>query len=94
MVRYLLPRGPWPPSLCNSSPLWSALALASWLHPSPQPTILGLAESCLEVVEREIAHLVLQAIQIHGSRLVARWSGDMVMWVYWSRGGSYRPRSR
>ncbi|KAH8626956.1 ENTH-like protein [Alternaria alternata] len=79
MAHCLLPRGPWPPSLCSSSPLRSALALASWLHPSPQHTILGLAESRLEVVEREVAHLILQAIEIHGCRLVACRSGNMVM---------------
>lgn len=33
--------------------------------PNPRRTILGFAKSCLEVVEREIAHLVFQAVEIH-----------------------------
>jgi hypothetical protein len=42
-------------------------------------TILGLAEAGFEVVEREIAHLVFQAVEIHGGRLDVRGWGEGVV---------------
>jgi hypothetical protein len=41
-------------------------------------TILGLAKAGLEVVEREIAHLVFQAVEIHGGRLDVQSWGEGV----------------
>ena len=38
--------------------------MASWLL-FPQPTILGFAEPSFEIIEREVAHLILQTIKIH-----------------------------
>ena len=52
-------------------------AMASWLL-SYGRTILGFAETSLEVVEREIAHLVFQAAQIHGCDCCARCWGLFV----------------
>lgn len=51
--------------------------MASWLL-SDGHTILGFAESGLEVVEREIAHLVFQAAQIHDCGYWARCWGLFV----------------
>lgn len=54
-----------------------ALALASWRSlVSRERTILGFAETGLEVVEREIAHLVLQAAEIHGGGVVSGYLAD------------------
>jgi hypothetical protein len=45
---------------------YGALAVASWhVHSAPR-TILCFPEPGLEVVEREIAHLIFEAVQIHG----------------------------
>lgn len=43
-------------------------------------TILGLAESRFQVVQREVAHLIFQAVEIHGCGLLAlrRWSAASV----------------
>jgi hypothetical protein len=56
----------------------SASASASWPSVSKH-TILGLAESRLEVVEREIAHLVLEAVEIHGGGRRAVFGGGEVL---------------
>jgi hypothetical protein len=42
-----------------------ASAIASWPCLLSMRTILGFPESRLEIVEREIAHLVLEAVEIH-----------------------------
>lgn len=39
--------------------------MASWRSPFQMRTILGFAEPSLEVVEREIAHLVFEAAEVH-----------------------------
>jgi hypothetical protein len=49
----------------------SASAIASWPSVSKH-TILGLAESRLEVIEREVAHLVLEGVEIHGGGCACR----------------------
>jgi hypothetical protein len=72
MAHCLLPREPWPPSPCSSSRLFNVLALASWPSPCPRRTILGFAKTSLEIVERKIAHLVLETVQIHGVCIEAR----------------------
>jgi hypothetical protein len=59
----------------------SASAIASW--PSClKHTILGFAESRFKVVEREVAHLVLEAVEIHDGRsvcsMVGRGGGEVL----------------
>jgi hypothetical protein len=56
----------------------SASASASWPSVSKH-TILGLAKPRLEVVEREIAHLVLEAVEIHGGGRRAVFGGGEVL---------------
>jgi len=78
MVRCLWPRAPLPPSQCSSSQLSERISI--YLH-RVQPhqgyrTILNLPHSGLDVVEREVGHLVFETAKIHGcNRIREQWEG-------------------
>lgn len=58
------PRAPWPPSRCSSSPLLR-ISNCQLALPVLKRTILGFPEARFDVIEREIAHLVFEAVEIH-----------------------------
>lgn len=70
--------------------------MASWPCVAATRTILGFAEPGFQIVEREVAHLIFQAVEIHGCGLLAlrRCSGRRVERgrVGWQQLGATRLR--
>ena len=57
---------PSPPSQYNSSQLqWQLSAFVQHVHLNKKLTILNLANTCFQVIQRQIADLILEVIKIH-----------------------------
>lgn len=57
---------PSPPSQYNSSQLqWQLSAFVQLVHLNKKLTILNLANTCFQVIQCQIADLILEAIKIH-----------------------------